>query len=85
MATNKGLTLATVGTNKAVPLTFDHQLTSIRFVAGPDMPSGKITSVGFTNIATKGRLSLGGTWTPSTTLSDYTVNDINVELKGFED
>ena len=85
VATNKGLTLATVGTNKAVPLTFDHQLTSIRFVAGPDMPSGKITSVGFTNIATKGRLSLGGTWTPSTTLSDYTVNDINVELKGSED
>jgi len=85
VATNKGLTLATVGTNKAVPLTFDHQLTSIRFVAGPDMPTGKITSVGFTNIATKGRLSLGGTWTPSTTLSDYTVNDINVELKGSED
>ena len=85
VATNKGLTLATVGTNGAVPLTFDHQLTSIRFVAGPDMPSGKITSVGFTNIATKGRLSLGGNWTPSTTLSDYTVNDINVELKGSED
>ena len=85
VAVNKDLTLATAGTNKAVPLTFDHQLTSIRFVAGPDMPTGKITSVGFTNIATKGRLSLDGTWTPSTTLSDYTVNDINVDLKGSED
>ena len=85
VAVNKGLTLATAGTNKAVPLTFDHQLTSIRFVAGPDMPTGKITSVGFTNIATKGRLSLGGNWTPSTTLSDYTVNDINKDLTGAED
>ncbi len=84
VATNKGLTLASVGTNKAVPLTFDHQLTSIRFVAGLDIPKGQITSVGFTNIATKGRLSLDGTWTPSTTLSDYIVNDINVELKGSE-
>ena len=84
MATNKGLTLATVGTNKAVPLTFDHQLTSIRFVAGPDMPSGKITSVGFTNIATKGRLSLGGNWTTTAT-GNYTVSNMSLQLTGSED
>ena len=83
VATNKGLTLATVGTNKAVPLTFDHQLTSIRFVAGPDMPSGKITSVGFTNIATKGRLSLGGNWTTTAT-GNYTVSNMSLQLTGSE-
>ena len=83
VATNKGLTLATVGTNKAVPLTFDHQLTSIRFVAGPDMPSGKITSVGFTNIATKGRLSLGGNWTTAAT-GNYTVSNMSLQLTGSE-
>jgi len=83
VATNKGLTLASVGTNKAVPLTFDHQLTSIRFVAGPDMPSGKITSVGFTNIATKGRLSLGGNWTTTAT-GNYTISNMSLQLTGSE-
>ena len=83
VATNKGLTLATVGTNKAVPLTFDHQLTSIRFVAGPDMPSGQITSVGFTNIATKGRLSLGGNWTTTAT-GNYTISNMSLQLTGSE-
>ena len=83
VATNKGLTLATVGTNKAVPLTFDHQLTSIRFVAGPDMPSGKITSVGFINIATKGRLSLGGNWTTTAT-GNYTISNMSLQLTGSE-
>ncbi|WP_262279463.1 fimbrillin family protein [Hallella absiana] len=83
VATNKGLTLASVGTNKAVPLIFDHQLTSIRFVAGPDMPSGKITSVGFTNIATKGRLSLGGNWTTTAT-GNYTVSNMSLQLTGSE-
>ena len=84
VATNKGLTLATVGTNKAVPLIFDHQLTSIRFVAGPDMPKGQITSVGFTNIATKGRLSLGGNWTTTAT-GNYTVSNMSLQLTGSED
>ena len=83
VAVNKGLTLATAGTNKAVPLTFDHQLTSIRFVAGPDMPTGKITSVGFTNIATKGRLSLGGNWTTTAT-GNYAITDMNLPLTGAE-
>ncbi|WP_262279913.1 fimbrillin family protein [Hallella absiana] len=83
VATNKGLTLASVGTNKAVPLTFDHQLTSIRFVAGPDMPSGKITSVGFTNIATKGRLSLGGNWS-TTAAGNYTISNMSLQLTGSD-
>ncbi|WP_262278919.1 fimbrillin family protein [Hallella absiana] len=83
VATNKGLTLASVGTNKAVPLTFDHQLTSIRFVAGPDMPKGQITSVGFTNIATKGRLSLGGNWTTTAT-GNYTISNMSLQLTGSE-
>ena len=83
VAVNKGLTLATAGTNKAVPLTFDHQLTSIRFVAGSDMPTGKITSVGFTNIATKGRLSLGGNWTTTAT-GNYAITDMNLPLTGAE-
>ena len=83
VAVNKGLTLATAGTNKAVPLTFDHQLTSIRFVAGPDMPTGKITSVGFTNIATKGRLSLGGNWSTTAT-GNYAITDMNLPLTGAE-
>ena len=83
VATNKGLTLATVGTNKAVPLTFDHQLTSIRFVAGPDMPTGKITSVSFTGIATKGRLSLGDNWTTTAT-GNYAISNMNLTLTGAE-
>ena len=83
VATNKGLTLASVGTNKAVPLTFDHQLTSIRFVAGPDMPKGKITSVSFTGIATKGRLSLGDNW-KTTTTGNYAISNMNLTLTGAE-
>ena len=83
VAVNKGLTLATAGTNKAVPLTFDHQLTSIRFVAGPDMPTGKITSVSFTGIATKGRLSLGGNWTTTAT-GNYAISNMNLTLTGAE-
>ena len=83
VATNKGLTLASVGTNKAVPLTFDHQLTSIRFVAGPDMPTGKITSVSFTGIATKGRLSLGDNWTTTAT-GNYAISNMNLTLTGAE-
>ena len=83
VAVNKGLMLATAGTNKAVPLTFDHQLTSIRFVAGPDMPTGKITSVSFTGIATKGRLSLGGNWTTTAT-GNYAISNMNLTLTGAE-
>ena len=83
VAVNKGLTLATAGTNKAVPLTFDHQLTSIRFVAGPDMPTGKITSVSFTGIATKGRLSLGDNWTTTAT-GNYAISNMDLTLTGEE-
>ena len=83
VAVNKDLTLATAGTNKAVPLTFDHQLTSIRFVAGPDMPTGKITSVSFTGIATKGRLSLGGNWTTTAT-GNYAISNMDLTLTGAE-
>ena len=83
VAVNKDLTLATAGTNKAVPLTFDHQLTSIRFVAGPDMPTGKITSVSFTGIATKGRLSLGGNWSTTAT-GNYAISNMDLTLTGAE-
>ena len=47
------------------------------------MPKGQIISVGFTGIATKGRLSLGGNWTTTAT-GNYAISNMNLTLTGAE-
>ena len=44
-------------TNTAVPLTFHHALTAIRFVCGDDMQGGTVKSVSLKNVYSKGNLT----------------------------
>ena len=58
-------------TNTAVPLSFNHALTAIRFVCGDDMQVGTVKSVSLKNVYSKGTYNMGTqTWsdldTPAT-------------------
>ena len=46
-------------TNTAVPLTFHHALTAIRFVCGDDMQGGTVKSVSLKNVCSKGTYNMG--------------------------
>ena len=46
-------------TNTAVPLTFHHALTAIRFVCGDDMQGGTVKSVSLKNVCSKGIYNMG--------------------------
>ena len=46
-------------TNTAVPLTFRHALTAIRFVCGADMQGGTVKSVSLKNVYSKGTYNMG--------------------------
>lgn len=46
-------------TNTAVPLTFHHALTAIRFVCGDDMQEGTVKSVSLKNVCSKGTYNMG--------------------------
>ncbi len=45
--------------NTAVPLTFSHALTAIRFVCGDDMQGGTVKSVSLKNVYSKGTYNVG--------------------------
>ena len=58
-------------TNAAVPLTFRHALTAIRFVCGADMQGGTVKSVSLKNVYSSGAYNMGtqtwsGVGTPAT-------------------
>lgn len=58
-------------TNAAVPLTFRHALTAIRFVCGADMQGGTVKSVSLKNVYSSGTYNMGtqtwsGVGTPAT-------------------
>ena len=44
--------------NTAVPLTFSHALTAIRFVCGDDMQGGTVKSVSLKNVYSKGTYNM---------------------------
>lgn len=44
-------------TNAAVPLTFNHALTAVKFVCGDDMQGGTVKSVSLKNVYSKGNLT----------------------------
>ena len=46
-------------TNTAVPLTFHHALTAIKFVCGDDMQGGTVKSVSLKNVCSKGIYNMG--------------------------
>lgn len=46
-------------TNAAVPLTFHHALTAIRFACGDDMQGGTVKSVSLKNVCSKGTYNMG--------------------------
>ena len=46
-------------TNTAVPLTFHHALTAIRFVCGDDIQGGTVKSVSLKNVCSKGIYNMG--------------------------
>ncbi|ADV43735.1 fimbrillin family protein [Bacteroides helcogenes] len=45
-------------TNTAVPLTFSHALTAIRFVCGDDMQGGTVKSISLKNVYSKGTYNM---------------------------
>lgn len=45
--------------NTAVPLTFNHALTAIRFVCGDDMQGGTVKSVSLKNVYSEGTYNMG--------------------------
>jgi hypothetical protein len=75
-------------TNTAVPLTFHHALTAIRFVCGDDMQGGTVKSVSLKNVCSKGIYNMGTqSWsnvdTPVTfsqTLNKSTTGTVNEAL-----
>ena len=57
----------TGNTNTAVPLTFNHALTAIRFVCGNDMQGGTVKSVSLKNVLSGGTFNMkDNTWTLGT-------------------
>lgn len=73
--------------NVAVPLTFNHALTAIRFVCGDDMQGGTVKSVSLKNVYSKGTYNMEAqSWSGQGTLSTFlqtlnktttgTVNDL---------
>lgn len=59
-------------TNAAVPLTFRHALTAIRFVCGNDMQDGTVKSVSLKNVYSKGTYNMGTqTWSDVDTPADF--------------
>lgn len=46
-------------TNTAVPLTFNHALTAIKFACGDDMQGGTVKSVSLKNVYSKGTYNMG--------------------------
>ena len=68
-----------------VPLTFNHQLTEVNFVLDTNVAPGTITEIAFTNVYTKGTLTVSdgitGTWnlTDAPLATAYTVSFATVE------
>ena len=58
--------------NNAVPLTFNHALTAVRFVCGNDMQGGTVKSVSLKNVCSKGILNYGThSWSGVDTPADF--------------
>lgn len=59
--------------NTAVPLTFHHALTAIKFVCGDDMQEGTVKSVCLKNVCSKGTFHMGTqSWSDVDTPADFT-------------
>lgn len=59
--------------NTAVPLTFQHTLTAIRFVCGSDVQSGTVKSIQLKGVYSKGVYNMGTkTWSELGTVATYT-------------
>ena len=59
-------------TNTAVPLTFRHALTAVRFVCGDNMQGGTVKSVSLKNVYSKGTYNMGTqSWSDVDTPADF--------------
>ena len=73
LVTAKALTQDLSAANTGVPLTFNHHLTTVKFVLGEDM-LGTVETITFKNIYTAGKLTFAGTWDfTGKTRGDFTV------------
>lgn len=70
--------------NKAVPLTFKHICTAVRFVVGSQMQPGSIKSVALEGVKNVGTYDMAaGTWTLGGDLTDFS-QDLNKTTTGNE-
>ena len=70
---------------EAIPLTFNHALAAVKFVAGNDLPECTVNSVTIKNVKYKGSYNLGtGTWELQNDVTNFSVN-IGKGVDGTED
>lgn len=71
--------------NKAVPLTFKHICTAVRFAVGSQMQPGSIKSVALKGVKNTGTYDMAtGTWALAETTKDFSQDDLNKSMTGNE-
>lgn len=71
--------------NKAVPLTFKHICTAVRFAVGSQMQPGSIKSVALKGVKNTGTYNMAtGTWALAETTKDFSQDDLNKSMTGNE-
>ena len=71
--------------NAAVPLTFKHICTAVRFAVGSQMQPGFIKSVALEGVKKAGTYDMAtGTWALAETTTDFSQDDLNKSMTGNE-
>ena len=71
--------------NAAVPLSFKHICTAVRFAVGSQMQPGQIKSVALKGVKNAGTYDMAtGTWALAETTTDFSQDDLNKSMTGNE-